>query len=197
MEHQFFNGLKFYLDKKTGYWISTSHPRKRMHVIVWEYYKGKVPKGFHIHHKDENKRNNDISNLDLISKHDHAILHMTEERKERSRKIAANIRHLTKQWHSSEEGKKWHTEHGILGWENRQPFAIICKQCNKNFSTKLYHQLFCSNACRSAYRRAKKIDNIDEICNFCGKKFRKNKYAKVKTCSMSCSAKLRWREKHK
>jgi hypothetical protein len=192
MEHQFFNEYKFYLDKKTGYWISTTHPRKRMHVVVWEFYKSEIPKGFHIHHKDNNKSNNNISNLNLISSHDHANLHMTEEKREKASKNAGKFRHLTKEWHASEKGKKWHIEHGILGWANRKPISLICAQCEKKFKTKTYHQLFCCNACKSAWRREKGLDDIDATCIFCEKRFRKNKYAQVKTCSMSCAAKLRW-----
>ena len=62
-----------------------------MHVIVWEYSNGKVPKGFHIHHIDKNKSNNEIKNLSLISSRDHALLHMTPERSEMSRKWAEKI----------------------------------------------------------------------------------------------------------
>ncbi|MGD0510613.1 MAG: HNH endonuclease signature motif containing protein [Candidatus Micrarchaeaceae archaeon] len=195
MEHQFFNEFKFYLDKQTGYWITTNCPKKRMHVVVWEFYKGKVPEGFHVHHKDNNKGNNDISNLGLLSEHEHLSLHMTEERRERVRKMAGDYRHLTKEWHASEEGRKWHKEHGILGWANRKPISLICVHCKKEFVTKSYHQLFCSNACKSAWRRYEGLDDVEAICVFCEKKFRKNKYAKVRTCSMSCAAKLRWSER--
>jgi recombination protein RecA len=34
-----------------------------------------VPEGFHIHHKDENKKNNNIDNLELINPSDHGKLH--------------------------------------------------------------------------------------------------------------------------
>ena len=120
MEHQFFKGIKFYKDKKTGYWIGTTQPRKRMHVVVWEYYNGCVQKGFHIHHKDKNKSNNKIENLILIDAQSHASLHMTKENRERIRQLADKYRHLTKAWHASEEGHKWHRQHGILGWENKK-----------------------------------------------------------------------------
>ena len=51
-----------------------------LHRLVWEKHHGKrVPKGYHIHHKDKNKTNNDISNLQLISASEHIKLHMSKE----------------------------------------------------------------------------------------------------------------------
>lgn len=54
--------------------------RKPLHHLVWEkHYNKKVPKGYQIHHKDKNKTNNDISNLQLISASEHTRLHMSKE----------------------------------------------------------------------------------------------------------------------
>ena len=54
----YFNGLKFTRDDKTGYYLNSTI-RKRLHRCVWEYYNGEIPKGYHIHHKDNDKSNND------------------------------------------------------------------------------------------------------------------------------------------
>jgi hypothetical protein len=197
MEHQYFNGIKFYEDKKAGYWISTTNPRKRMHIVVWEFHNGKIPDKYHVHHVDENKSNNDILNLRLISEKDHLSMHMTDERREFSREWVSRIRPLTKEWHASEEGRKWHREHGIKGWKNRKPMLVVCRKCGESFSTKTYHNTFCSNACKSSWRRAQKTDDIDATCRFCGKIFRKNKYADTTSCSGTCAAKLRWRQRNK
>jgi hypothetical protein len=191
VEHQFFFETKFYLDKKTGYWITTGCPKKRMHVVVWEYFNGKVPKKYHIHHKDGNKSNNEISNLELISHHDHMVLHMTVDRRERARKMAGQFRYLTKAWHASEEGSKWHKEHGILAWAKRKPIIRLCSLCKKKFTTKTFHQMFCSNKCKSAYRRKEGIDDVTIRCKICDKEFKKNKYSDIETCSKSCGGKFR------
>lgn len=50
-----------------------------LHRLAWEKHHGKVPKGYHIHHKDGNKTNNDINNLQLISASEHIKLHMSKE----------------------------------------------------------------------------------------------------------------------
>lgn len=48
---------------------------KYLHRLVWEENFGEIPPNFHIHHKDGNKLNCDISNLELISKSEHHRMH--------------------------------------------------------------------------------------------------------------------------
>lgn len=45
------------------------------HVVVWTKANGPVPKGFVVHHKDENHRNNSLDNLDCISRQHHLRIH--------------------------------------------------------------------------------------------------------------------------
>ena len=73
-KHQFFNGIKFTRDERTGYYLNSTI-RKRMHRYVWEFYNGTIPKGYEIHHKDRNKANNSISNLEIMQKGKHSSLH--------------------------------------------------------------------------------------------------------------------------
>lgn len=44
---------------------------KRIHNLVAEHFIGEIPKGYHVHHKDGNKQNNIVTNLEIIhpSKH--------------------------------------------------------------------------------------------------------------------------------
>lgn len=67
MKHEIYFERKFYLDNKTGYWISCIRPTIRAHTWVWKQHHGYLPKGFHVHHIDENKSNNNIENLELIN----------------------------------------------------------------------------------------------------------------------------------
>lgn len=48
------------------------------HIIYRLHYKIKIPKGYHIHHIDENKRNNNIDNLQLLKADYHAILNLKQ-----------------------------------------------------------------------------------------------------------------------
>ena len=44
------------------------------HRVVWETHNGPVPNGYDIHHKDEDKLNNNINNLQLVDKQYHIFL---------------------------------------------------------------------------------------------------------------------------
>lgn len=68
--HQHFNDKKFTL-RCHGYFELTTGDRKLMHRYVWEFYNGAIPEKWDIHHKDENKHNNDISNLECLPKSEH------------------------------------------------------------------------------------------------------------------------------
>lgn len=49
--------------------LSKSGKTKRyfIHRLVYESYYGKIPKGLQVHHIDENKNNNSINNLSLVT----------------------------------------------------------------------------------------------------------------------------------
>jgi predicted XRE-type DNA-binding protein len=55
-------------NRKDGY--RSVHMFKKeilIHVLVWETFNGKVPKGYEINHKDMNKGNNRLDNLELTT----------------------------------------------------------------------------------------------------------------------------------
>jgi hypothetical protein len=46
-----------------------------VHRLVWTLTNGPIPEGYHIHHKDENKRNNHWDNLEALPEDEHHRLH--------------------------------------------------------------------------------------------------------------------------
>jgi hypothetical protein len=53
---------------KGGYLRATFNGRRiLMHTYVWEKHNGPVPKGYGIHHKDLNRENNAIKNLEMLT----------------------------------------------------------------------------------------------------------------------------------
>lgn len=51
---------------------------KRVHVLVAEAFIGTIPPKHEIHHKDGNKQNNNVSNLEIIRKSNHRKLTISE-----------------------------------------------------------------------------------------------------------------------
>lgn len=186
-----FNGERFKKDNKTGYYLSSGNlvngKRIRLHRYIWEYYYGEIPKGYDIHHKDHNKDNNDISNLEMLLKEEHIDLHkreITDETRNKYREnMNENARPKAIEWHKSIEGSKWHKEQYKISLGKLEPQKFICKNCNKEYySMNVGTNSFCSNKCKSAYRRKSGIDDILRNCIICGKQFKINKYSKKIKC---------------
>lgn len=167
-----------------------------LHRVIWEHENGDIPDKHTIHHIDEDTLNNSIDNLECIHQSDHMSMHSKKhlsvpENKKRLSKHLENIRPLASKWHKSEEGRAWHSEHSRKIAESLQPMPHICEFCGDEYLTKkLCNSRFCSNACKSAWRRKTGVDIIDRICSVCGETFRINKYFKTETCSRKCSGKL-------
>ena len=194
-KHQFFNGMKFTLDEHSGYYLGTTVPRKRMHVYVWEYYNGPVPQGYHVHHKDGNRANNQIDNLEAIDGRVHEKLHgamLTDEQRQLRRdNLNENARPAASAWHGSDAGHEWHKQH----YENmkdvlHERHTGTCLFCGKEFSAYRSSK-FCCNACKSAYRRKTGADMEERECAVCGKPFMTNKYKATQTCSGRCANLIR------
>ena len=190
-----FNGLTFIRDKQTGYYLN-SKTHKRLHVYVWEYHNGIKPQGYHVHHKDLDKQNNNIDNLILLTPSEHAKLHSSlwdDERKEKQVELINQVRDKAKDWHKSDAGRQWHKNHYEANKDKlHKKIEITCQICGKEVVvTKTGHNKFCSNACKSTYRRRLGVDNENRVCTICGAVFTTNKYSKAKTCSTECKSKLR------
>ena len=187
LETQVFNGKTYFLYRGEKYF---SKGTKRLHRVVWEFYNGKIPAGYQIHHKDGNPKNNDISNLECIPFTEHFEMHreaiVARTTSDKSIKHLAEIRHLASEWHRSKEGREWHRLHSM--GERERSAQCTCQCCGKTFLSAYSDTKFCSNNCKSKWRRDNHIDDETRICVICGKEFRTNRYSKAVCCGGSCAA---------
>lgn len=197
------DGLIFVKDS-TGYYRQKGQWTSTLHTYIWKKYKGVIPKGHEIHHKDFNKDNNDISNLVCIPANEHRRIHadaLTDEMRDALRKnMNENARPKAIEWHRSSGGRKWHSEH-IRHQYKQGVFRkqLVCSNCGKHYIGTVYANggnTYCSNVCKSQYRRKNKLDGTTHTCVICGEKFITSKYRPAKTCSRSCANKYRWRLKN-
>lgn len=74
-----------HLNKNDGYVSVTLHNDNgkqktiKIHRVIWETANGKIPKGYDIHHKDKDRTNNSISNLEMINQKIHRGNHIKGE----------------------------------------------------------------------------------------------------------------------
>lgn len=184
---QIFDGNAYYLCGKYF-----QRDGKRLHREIWERLYGPIPKGFHVHHRDGNRANNDPSNLELLSEFEHLSGHSsTPEAKERARAAIEIARPYAAEWHKSEEGRRMASIWAKEGAKKVKPVDFVCEQCGKPFSSKARHSRFCSNACRAANRRTARKDYVIKICPVCGGEFEVSKYEDTKCCSRKCAWQLR------
>lgn len=75
MNKLFYDGHKVYYDSK-GYAVIWLDGRdQKVHVLEWERHNGPKPSGHEIHHRDRNKSNFELSNLELLTHSDHQKVH--------------------------------------------------------------------------------------------------------------------------
>lgn len=192
---QFFDNIKFY-ETKRGYFLGKNpHTGKPiwMHQYVWEFYNGNIPKDYHVHHIDRDRSNNDITNLELIRYTIHLSVHSAESF--RLKVAAENLKQYAvpaaAEWHKSESGRLWHKQHfeAFMRDKFSEKVELICEYCGNPYQTSVLmkgRSRFCSNNCKSAYRRKSETDNITVFCEKCGNEFSTNRYLPRRFCSDEC-----------
>lgn len=197
-----FNDKLYIRNAKSNYYFAyETKPSKRknnpqLHRAVWEFYNGEIPKGYQIHHKDKDIDNNDISNLEMINRSEHLSKHSKEMWKdpifrEKNLKTLDKIRDLTKEWHKSPEGKKWHSLNSKKMIENgKNGFLVheqrICEFCGNDYISNVIGQKYCCAKCERKANNYKKT----KICKNCGKEFHTTS-EKSDSCSRECQNSLR------
>lgn len=164
-----------------------------LHREIWKAAHGPIPPGHHIHHKDGNPLNNSLDNLECVPSAEHLQYHGDQPPSKAKIDHLEKVRHLAAQWHRSEEGRNWHSQHGKEVWQAAAPKQYTCEQCGRNFESATLHgkTRFCSNNCKAAWRRASGVDNEIRKCACCGAEFSVNRYFGTQTCSRRCGASLR------
>lgn len=193
-DHQIVDGIAFYRENTgVGYYLGNvpdENGKKhavRCHVYVWEKANGKVPDGYAVHHIDHNPANNDLSNLQLIKRGAHQSYHASLHKDKARENMDKSARPAAIKWHGSKLGREWHKEHyeEYTREQWMQPVTLTCQVCGKEYVTthaKATTSRFCSNNCKSKFRRMSGVDNETRHCIICGAEYVCNKYSKQQTC---------------
>lgn len=195
MKSHVVDGIRFTKAKGKRYHYNT-RLRKHMHQYVWEKENGPTPKGWEVHHIDGDTDNNDISNLQAMPRSEHKAIHAERLRNDPARlekmriNLELNARPKASEWHGSKEGREWHKRHYEEYKELlHQKETFVCEQCGSEFVTvNMGSNRFCSNNCKSKWRRNSGLDDVVRVCENCNEEFTVNKYKKTKNCSRKCAA---------
>ena len=163
--------LQFHKDYKHGYWVNNTFGL-RLHREKLRLELGLTKeqmKNYDVHHIDRNRDNNDISNLQLLTKSEHTKLHALEDGKTLS-EYKAKI--------------------------PKPEFIVkICEQCGKEYdssSNVAHKQRFCSAKCKAKYRRANGLNDTTRVCKQCGKEFICDICSRTQFCSRQCAGKYNY-----
>ena len=201
-KHAYFNGETFTKDERTGYYLTTQnnvYHGRRLHRVVWEYYNCPIPRGYHVHHIDHDKGNNDISNLRLMTAKEHREKHGSElseaEIEWKRNNFSENARPKAIEWHGSDAGLQCHKEQYERTKDKlHEVCKFVCEECGAEFEAiKNGQNRFCSNRCKSANRRKTGKNSVTRTCIICGAAFNTDKYKKSVCCSPKCAAIMRYK----
>jgi len=190
--------VKYYV-QSTGRYLASREKvngERLLHRQVWVKHNGNIPKGYEIHHKDGDWKNNKIDNLECVLKADHAREHLKErqENPEQRKVLDAGLekaREAAKKWHSSKEGLEFHSTLGRLAWRNRTAAELKCEACGKTFKARRIEVArYCSRACSQSIQ-FKTYFTDKRACAYCGKDFFANRHRTTACCSRSCANKKR------
>lgn len=198
---QIYNGVAYrrYANSETGlfdtqYFVCGPAYAEQMgtcllHRIVWQTERGPIPEGMDIHHKDHNKANNGIENLELQVEADHARYHM-QRRLADGGDLAATLN----AWRKSEQGQTVLREN-IEKCRQNTPFRqFACAHCGSTVTTQHPRKAICdAEECQlKSSRRAEK----EKQCVVCGVTIfvKSHSTKEVKTCGYACGWALRKRK---
>jgi len=166
-------GGRRYHRRSDGYFVhegsSRTRPRVRryLHRDVWAEENGEIPKGFHIHHRDEDRGHNAIDNLFLMPHGDHARHHRLGKESPTS---VSNGRAVMEAFWSRAEWK-----------------TAKCIVCGAEFQSRaLVPSKFCSVKCSSEWHEPRYVPER-KTCACCGASFVAKKRAQ-RFCSRACNS---------
>ena len=173
-----------------------SSAKRNSHKIarrVWAEAHGPIPEGHVIHHRDKDVFNNDLENLECMEATVHLSMHGKESSTARTAAGRENIK-VAKAAHMEKVTPEDYQALGRITWELTQERTLTCAHCGESYDVRTFGDTkYCSNACKSAARRASGVDNVTRFCLACGTAFLIDKYKKTQVCSRKCG----WEQRKK
>jgi hypothetical protein len=153
-----FNGRKYGWNGRYYCRLWQQSGPSSLHRAIWEHHNGPIPAGHHVHHRDHDRRNNDIANLELLPAGKHSRLH-------KEHAYFGSEAHLAQ-----------------LADARVPRLELQCLHCGAGFRGPHGHTKFCSQAC---YRAARFPVIHETVCAVCEITFQPEQRKQV-VCSKRC-----------
>ena len=163
---------RFWWDRGDGYYATgPSHSVSLLlHREIWRVHDGAIPPGHDIHHRDKDRRNNQLANLELLNASEHAIHHGTPEgffvhkhaEFERRCRYCGKVfilRKPTRAVFCGDWCRRADRRENRVSQAKPRPI-LVCLICGTSFEAKRGDAKYCSRRCstasqdRAAYGRA-------------------------------------------
>ena len=141
---------------KTYTAMAHGYYRKRrsfLHRDVYEANFGPVPPKHDVHHLDHDPANNQPENLEATPRAGHVRRHWTPERQARALEHIKRMQDLARAWHSTPEGRAWHSAQATEFMKRRAKVDKRCEFCGKPFRTIQTRARFCHQNCKMKFYR--------------------------------------------
>ncbi|MGZ6360320.1 MAG: HNH endonuclease signature motif containing protein [Ktedonobacterales bacterium] len=199
------DGLIWHKRPDNGYYTT----RLLLHRYVWEQAHGPIPSGYHIHHKNGDKHDNRLENLELLTHGEHSARHY-EEKLAPHREVALRNAQQTQERQRQERlqrvllcvvcGGEYHSgavhptrfcspecveaaRSGAFRSESR-----TCEQCGASYQATRRAQRYCSRLCnqRASLQREATLVERTVTCEQCATPFR-SKRSNARFCCRACA----------
>ena len=162
--HQKFEG-KSYRTNNSGHFIGAMGAL--LHRKVWESFFGEIPNGFVVHHIDGNKANNDITNLQLMSRTEHSRLHNSNTCRLPKKIFVCEM--CGREYEAVGNGKNRFCSASCTQkhYKLKHPKRKICPFCGAEFVTRHSKTKYCSATCASRAYWQRRRDEITSPSRKC------------------------------
>jgi hypothetical protein len=180
--------FRFYPESKKSYFAGiVSGSYKELHKYIWECEVGPVLSGHHVHHKDSDPTNNDVSNLECISASEHVYRHKMWLIQKPIRSCKCVV--CGKEYGSTQAGHSLTCSRicaNRMQYEkgNKVIYDRSCPHCGKEFRTAKKASIYCSISCsKKVYWSLNAL--AEKPCEWCGESF-KPKTKRLRFCCRRC-----------